>query len=94
MRNRTFTPGLTNVPDFDASLASGVHVLGGVGNGDGTDNFTMTEGVDLSCVTGNPRSDEGVRWKWHRLHLAVGGHVEGVCSATIPPALNKRTVGR
>lgn len=37
----TFVTRLWNIPHFDATLTTGVHIFGGIGNGDGAHNFTV-----------------------------------------------------
>lgn len=41
LRDGTLAPGLRDVPHLDAALATGVHVLGGVADGDGTHHLAV-----------------------------------------------------
>lgn len=69
---------LADVPHLDAALSSGVDVTRGGADGDGAHHLAVVQGVDLTCVARDPRAQQGVRGKGHRLHLAVGAHVERV----------------
>jgi hypothetical protein len=71
---------VADVPDLDAALATRVHVSGGVADGHCTHHLPVVEGVDLASMSGDSRSNEGVRRKGDRLHLAVCTNMEGVCS--------------
>lgn len=42
-----------------------------VANSYSTNNLAMVEGVDLSGVTGNPGTNQGIRWEWNWLHLSI-----------------------
>lgn len=53
----------------------------GGADGDGTDHLAVAQGVDLAGVARDARAQQGVGGKGHRLHLAVGAHVERVGAA-------------
>lgn len=76
--HRTFAARLAYVPDFDTAFATSVNMTCWVANGDGAHNFAVVQCVDLTGMTGNTGSDQGVRWKGHRLHLTICADVEGV----------------
>lgn len=78
MGHRTFAARLAYVPDFDTAFATSVNMTCWVANGDGAHNFAVVQCVDLTGMTGNTGSDQGVRWKGHRLHLTICADVEGV----------------
>ena len=78
MGYRCLVPWLSNVPDFDAALASRVHILGGVRHGDGADNFTVGKSVDLAAASRDPLGGESVVGEGYRLQLVVSTHMEGV----------------
>lgn len=78
MRYRGFVAGVTDVPHLDAALPAGVDVACGVTDGDSTHHFSVAQGVDLSCVARDARTDQCIRRKRNRLHLSISAHVEGV----------------
>jgi hypothetical protein len=71
---------VADVPDLDAALATRVHVSRGVADGHCTHHLPVVEGVDLASVSGDSGSNEGIRGKGDRLHLAVCSDMEGVCT--------------
>jgi hypothetical protein len=81
-------PGWLMSPHFHAPFASRVHVLGGVRDGDCAHHLAVVQSVDLSGVSGDPRTYEGVRGKRHRLELALAVHVERVGPATLDKTLD------
>ena len=87
MGHRCFPAWLADVPHLDAALASCVHVLGGVGHGDGADNIAMRKGVDLSYMSRDTRPDEGVCGEGHCSCLSLSVHVERVGPATVEVSL-------
>ena len=78
MGHRCFPAWLADVPHLDAALASRVHVLGGVGHGDGADNFTVGKSVDLAAASWDPLGGQSVVGEGYRLQLVVSTHMEGV----------------
>ena len=78
LRNGALAARLADVPDLDAALAAGVDVARGVANGDGAHHLTVVQRVDLAGVARDPRANQSVRGKGHRLHLPVRTDVEGV----------------
>lgn len=48
-----FVARLTNVPDLDAPLATGVHVSTGFADCDGAHNLAVVQSIDLPGVSGN-----------------------------------------
>lgn len=59
-------------------LSTCVDVFGGIGDGNGTHNFTMTQRVNLSRMPRDAGSYQRVWWKRNRLHLTVSIHVERI----------------
>jgi hypothetical protein len=80
LRDGALVAGVADVPHLNAALATCVHVPCGVADGHCTHHLPVVEGVDLPSMSGNPRSNEGIRGKRNRLHLAISSNVEGVCS--------------
>ena len=71
-------PWLADVPHLDAALASSVDVARGGADGDGAHHLSVVQRVDLTGVTRDARTQQGVGWKRHRLHLAIRTHMERV----------------
>lgn len=69
---------MTDVPHLHATLASGINVLGGVADGHGAHDFTVSESVDLTSVSRYAGAHERVRRKRYRLHLTFGAHVKRI----------------
>lgn len=67
---------LADIPDFHTAFATRVDVACGVANGYGAHHLAVTQCVDLTSVAWDSGADQGVGWERHRLHLAVGTHVE------------------
>ena len=78
-----FPPRLADVPDLHTALTTGVHILGWVRHGDSADHVPMGKSVDLSYVSRNARTDEGVCRKWHRSCLSLRVYVERVGPETV-----------
>ena len=74
---------MADIPDFDATLASSVDVLGGVGHGDGTDHITVGQRVDLPDSSRNSRSYEGIWWERNWPSLSVSIDMERVCTENL-----------
>lgn len=51
----------------------------GVADSDGANDFPVIQGVDLARVAGDPRCDQGIGGKGHRLRVTLAVHVEGIC---------------
>ena len=81
LRDGALVARVADVPDLNAALATCVHVPCGVADGHCAHHLPMVEGVDLPSMSGDPRSNEGIRGKWDRLHLAISSNMEGVRSA-------------
>jgi len=47
---------------------------------DSTHNFTVAQRAQLSSMTWNTRTNQCIRWKWNRLKLSIGRHVEWIGS--------------
>lgn len=47
---------LADVPDFDATLAAGVNVFGRIRDRNGAHHLTVSQGINLACVTRDSRS--------------------------------------
>ena len=67
LRHWAFGDGLTDVPHLDTALATRVHIFGRVADGNSTHHLAMTQSIDLSCVSRDPWTNEGICWEWHRL---------------------------
>lgn len=76
LRHRAFGDGLADIPHLDTALATSVDVFGGVADSDSAHHLAMTQGVDLSRVSRNPRTDERVRRERHGLQLSLPVHVK------------------
>lgn len=94
MGHRALAAGLADVPDFDTAFATSVDVTCWVANGNSAHHLAVAQRVDLACVAGDTRADQGIGREGHRLHLAVGADMEGVssvgkheslCLITVPP---------
>jgi len=84
---------LADVPNFDATFAAGVNVLGRIGDGDRADHFAMSQSVNLARVTWDSWSYQSIGGKRYGLQLALAVHMEGIRSAEINISLsaNDRT---
>ena len=71
---------MADVPDLYTALATCVHVPCGIADGHCTHHLPMVEGVDLPSMSRDPGSNEGIRGKGDRLHLAIGTNMKGVRS--------------
>lgn len=76
--HRALAARLADVPDFDTPFATSVDMTCGVANGNGAHHLTMAQRVDLTGVAWNPRTDQGIRWEGHGLHLTISADMEGV----------------
>jgi len=74
---------LADIPNFDATFAAGINVLGRIGDGDRTDHFAMSQSVNLARVTWDSWSYQGIGGKRYGLQLALAVHMEGIRSAKI-----------
>jgi hypothetical protein len=74
--HRAFGDGLADIPHLDTALATSVHVFGWVADSNSAHHLAMTQCVDLSCVSRNPWTNEGICWEWHRLQLSLSIHVK------------------
>lgn len=48
---------LADIPNLDATFTSGVNVLGRIRDRDGADHLAVSQGINLTRVTRNARSD-------------------------------------
>lgn len=69
---------LADVPHLDAALPSGVDVASRGADGDGAHHLSVAQGVDLTGVTRDSRTQQSVGRKGHGLHLTVRAHVERI----------------
>jgi hypothetical protein len=76
LRHRAFRPWLADVPDLDTALATGVHIFGWVADSDSTYNLAVTQSVDLSSMSGDPWTNQGICRKWNWLELPLSIHVK------------------
>ena len=83
MRNRCLSSWLADVPNLHTALASRVHILGRVRHGDSTDHVPMGKGVDLSYVSWDARTDEGVCREGYCSRLPLGVHMERIGPETV-----------
>ena len=81
LRHRKFLR-LSNVPDLDASFATSVDILGGVGHGDGAHHLSVRQRVDLATLPRDARRGQSVWWEADWLQVAVLAHVERVAWLT------------
>lgn len=81
MGHWTLAARLTDVPDLDTPLATGVDVTCGVADGDSTHYFPVAQCVYLSSVAWDAGANEGIWREGHGLHLTVCTHVKRISSA-------------
>ena len=71
LRDWLLVTRLGDVPHLDTSLASSVHVLGGVGHGHSADHVSVRQAVDLPDVPGYAGTNESIRRKRNRPGLSI-----------------------
>jgi hypothetical protein len=74
--HRAFGDGLADIPHLDTPLATSVDVFGWVAYSDSAHHLAVTQGVDLSCVSRNPWTNERVCRERYRLQLSLPVHVK------------------
>lgn len=67
---------------FEVYLSSSVDVSCRITDGDGAHHFPVVQGVYLPRMARNSWSNQSIRRKGHRLHLAVYADMERVGTAT------------
>lgn len=73
-------PTMLDMPVSNAYLSSCVDMTGRITDGDSTNNLSMVQRVDLTCMARNPWTNQCIRRKGNRLHLSFSTNVERVCS--------------
>ena len=78
LRDWLLVTRLGDVPHLDTSLASSVHVLGGVGHGHSADHLTMGQSVDLATLSWHSSCGHRVMREGDWLQLIILTNMERV----------------